>query len=219
MCDAPPDTPLFASNSVQNEIEARLSIGFSAKGSIVSLVERSLSLVALKYTGFTSHAVGFLQVHCSSRADTAAKRNACPNACAVDFGEPKKNKHDETMHMQFAEISVQMSCRSFLKFQVTIISLGTLYSINLWLRWRVQWIYDYWIDLKQPGTAAPAGRLTCLESSANLNLQQVETTKALPLDDLSRAVSANDQRRSDHCYLIFVETWNSKVCMSLCVWY
>ena len=53
LCDAPPDTPLFASNSVQNEVEARLSIGFSAKGSIVSMLERSLSLVASKKTGFT----------------------------------------------------------------------------------------------------------------------------------------------------------------------
>ena len=53
LCDAPPDTPLFASNLVQNEIEARLSIGFSVKGSIVSMPERNLSLVASKKTGFT----------------------------------------------------------------------------------------------------------------------------------------------------------------------
>ena len=60
----------------------------------------------------------------SSGAGTAAKRNAC----TLDFEEPKKNKQDETMQMQFAEILVQMSCRSFLKFQVAvIISLGTLY--------------------------------------------------------------------------------------------
>ena len=45
---------MFASNSAQNETGARLSISFSAKGSIVSLPKRSLSLVALKYTGFTS---------------------------------------------------------------------------------------------------------------------------------------------------------------------
>ena len=51
--DAPPDTPLFASNSVQNEIEARLSIGFSAKGSIFRVPERSLSLVVWRKTGFT----------------------------------------------------------------------------------------------------------------------------------------------------------------------
>ena len=53
LCDAPPDTPLFASNSFQNEIRARLSIGFSAKGSMVSMAERSLSLVAWTKTGFT----------------------------------------------------------------------------------------------------------------------------------------------------------------------
>ena len=50
LCDAPPDMPLFASNSVQNEIEARLSISFSAKGSIVSLTERSLSLVSIGFS-------------------------------------------------------------------------------------------------------------------------------------------------------------------------
>ena len=31
LCHARPDTPLFAFNSVQNQVEARLSIGFSAK--------------------------------------------------------------------------------------------------------------------------------------------------------------------------------------------
>ena len=48
LCDTPPDTPLLASNPVQDEVEARLSIGFSAKGSIVSMPEQSLSLVAWK---------------------------------------------------------------------------------------------------------------------------------------------------------------------------
>ena len=42
------------------------------------------------------------------KKDTAAKRNAC----ALDFREHKKNKHDETM--QFSEILVQMPCISFL---------------------------------------------------------------------------------------------------------
>ena len=40
LCDAPPDTPPFTSHSVrtQIEVEATLSIGFSGKGFIVSLV-------------------------------------------------------------------------------------------------------------------------------------------------------------------------------------
>ena len=48
LCDAPLETPLFASNSVENEIEARLSFGFFAKCSIVSMPERSLPLVSWK---------------------------------------------------------------------------------------------------------------------------------------------------------------------------
>ena len=47
------------------------------------------------------------------RDDTAAKSNAC----ALDFGEPKKNKHDQII--QFAEIFVQMSCRSFQAYRYT----------------------------------------------------------------------------------------------------
>ena len=45
---------------------------------------------------------------CHIKKDTSAKRNAC----ALDFREHKKNKHDETM--QFSEILAQMPCRSFL---------------------------------------------------------------------------------------------------------
>ena len=37
--------------------------------------------------------------------------------------------------------------------------------------------------------------------------------KTLPLDDLSGALPAYDQSSSDF-YLIFVETWNGKACMS-----
>ena len=45
LCDAPLDTPLFASDSVKNEMEAcQLSVGFSAKGSMLSLLEQSLYL-------------------------------------------------------------------------------------------------------------------------------------------------------------------------------
>ena len=58
-------------------------------------------------------------------SDTAAKRSAC----ALNFGEPKKNKHDNVM--QFAKISVQMSCRSPVKFQVGIMSLGALYCESI----------------------------------------------------------------------------------------
>ena len=43
------------------------------------------------------------------------------NACALDFGDPKK-KQDEAM---------QNACRSFLKFQVVIISLGKLYCESI----------------------------------------------------------------------------------------
>ena len=46
LCDTPPDTLLFASDSVQNEIEAGQIICFSAKGSMASLLEQSLYLVA-----------------------------------------------------------------------------------------------------------------------------------------------------------------------------
>ena len=53
LCDTPPDTSLFASNSVQNKREARLCTGFSSKASIVSMPERGLSLVAWKKIGFT----------------------------------------------------------------------------------------------------------------------------------------------------------------------
>ena len=48
LCDAPPDTPLFASISVKNALETKLSIGFSTEGSIVSMPERSLSLVTMQ---------------------------------------------------------------------------------------------------------------------------------------------------------------------------
>ena len=47
LCDAPPDMPLFASDLVQNEMEAcQLSVGLSSKGSTLSLLEQSLYLVA-----------------------------------------------------------------------------------------------------------------------------------------------------------------------------
>ena len=39
-------------------------------------------------------------------------------------------------------------------------------------------------------------------------------SKALPLDDLSGAVSTHDQNSSDYFYHIFVETRDDKACMS-----
>ena len=57
LCDAPGDTPLFASDSIQNDTEAcQLSIGFSAKGSMLSLLEQSLYLVAYVQTGMSVRA-------------------------------------------------------------------------------------------------------------------------------------------------------------------
>ena len=54
------------------------------------------------------------------REDTAAKRNAC----ALDFGDPKENKYAECS-LPGSNFSLgQMSCKSFLKSQAGIISLG-----------------------------------------------------------------------------------------------
>ena len=59
---------------------------------------------------------------CDSLLDTAAK---C-NGCILNFGEPKNNKHDETM--QFAEIIFSTNVMQIIS-QVPgwIISLDTVY--------------------------------------------------------------------------------------------
>ena len=48
-------------------------------------------------------------------------------------------------------------------------------------------------------------------------LEICRKSKALPLDDLSGAVSAYDQNSSDYFYHIFLETKDDKACMSLVV--
>ena len=55
------------------------------------------------------------------KQDTAAKRNAC----ALDFGVSKKRSMPKRCSL--LEILAQVSCKSFLKFQVGIISLGALF--------------------------------------------------------------------------------------------
>ena len=88
----------------------------------VSQLFRNFDLTRGSSVGrFLSHcnrAVAMENQH-TLREDTAAKRNACP----LDFAEPKKNKHAETLRFAWNFSFAQMSCKSFLKFQVGIISL------------------------------------------------------------------------------------------------
>ena len=57
--------------------------------------------------------------------------------------------------------------------------------------------------------------MTCLESAHLIEIYSIKVaSKALPLDDLSGAVSAYDQNSSDFLYRIFAETKDGKTCKS-----
>ena len=94
------------------------------------------------------------------REHAAAKRNAF----ALNFGDPKENKHAEWKRRttQFAgNFSLgQMSCKSFLKSQVGIISLGTF---QVFCEARATRAHDP-LDSRLLGSIAStaARRLTCL---------------------------------------------------------
>ena len=86
----------------------------------------------------------------------AAKRNAC----ALDFGAPKENKHANLMQFAGNFSLGQMSCKSFLKSQVGIISLG---AFQVFCEARATRAHDP-LDsrLLRSIASTAARRLTCL---------------------------------------------------------
>ena len=87
LCGAPPDTPPFASYSVhtQTEVEATLAIGFSGKGSIVSLVWLDIldRRPSRKRCCFQCASINLLERENVHRI--ATKESPCADVIAIQF--------------------------------------------------------------------------------------------------------------------------------------
>ena len=126
----------------------------------------------------------------------------------IGFWGAQENKHDETM--QLTENLVQKSCKLFLKFQVGIISLSALYC-------------ECMFKMKSPVDLRPLRSISSTKTSDMSEfdpriLKICSKSKALPLEDLSGAVSAYDQNSSDYFYHILLRRGTARlVCHLLCL--